>query len=137
MLLWLWHGCQGVSCEFVAPGRVTSVSIQGGEGVATVKKGVTGAGNSLGDLAGLKFLVLTQIRFSFKHPVPTTLAKLKSLETLGLIGTQFTGTTLPSFFSTLPKLNDVTIEGNYFPDGIPVSLNPSLSLKLHRNQQWH
>ncbi|KAG0556841.1 hypothetical protein M758_11G080100 [Ceratodon purpureus] len=123
-------GWKGVRCEFVAPGRVTSVSLQGGEGVATVKKGVTGAGNSLGDLTGLKFLVLTQIRFSFKHPVPPTLAKLKSLETLGLSGTQFTGTTLPSFLSTLTKLNDVTIEGNYFPDGIPASFGNMKALGL-------
>lgn len=122
-------GCgQGVSCELAAPGRVTSVSLQGGEGVATVKKGVTGAGKSLGDLTGLKFLVMTQLRFRFKHPVPPSLAKLKSLEVLGLFGTQFTGTTVPSFLSTLPKLNDVTIEGNYFPDGIPVSLNPFIAL---------
>jgi hypothetical protein len=90
------------------------------EGVLVVKRGVRGAGDSLGVLVGLKFLVLAQVMFSFQHPVPAVLAKLKSLETLGLSGTEFMGTTLPSFLSALPKLNDVTVEGNRFPDGIPV-----------------
>jgi hypothetical protein len=115
---------QGVSCEFQAPGRVTSLSLQPSspseKGVLVVKRGVRGAGDSLGDLVGLKFLVLAQVRFSFQHPVPAALAKLMSLETLGLSGTEFVGTTLPSFLSALPKLNDVTVEGNRFPDGIPV-----------------
>lgn len=129
----IWPDCcgwKGVSCEFQAPGRVNSVSLQSSEGVLTVKKGVTGAGNSLGDLTGLTFLVLTQVRFSYQHPVPASIAKLKNLQTLGLSGTQFRGTTVPAFLSTLPKLNDVTIDGNYFPDGIPGSFGDMKVLGL-------
>lgn len=113
------HFGQEIQCD--GSGRVTGLILSDSFGNPNlpsgyqlkVRKGVHGAGGSLGDLKELTQLSLVKVAFGFAHAIPPQFGTLPKLQTLRIIDCEFIGQ-IPSGIGSLLQLSELIVHNNRF-----------------------